>query len=83
MALTAKAVSTTQINISWTQVAGATGYVVEELIAGVWEPIQKLVGSNLAFSVPELSPGATYVFKVGATDLAGTVFSNSQSATTL
>ena len=71
--LTAKAVSTTQINLNWNTVAGVKGYVVDELIAGVWKPIGRSPAGSTGCSVIELSPGVTYFFKV-AHDWAGTEF---------
>jgi hypothetical protein len=81
--LTATAVSATQINLSWNTVAGATGYVVEEWIGGVWKPIQTLAVTSTRLSVTALSPGVTYYFVVGAINSAGTDFSNTQSAKTI
>ena len=80
--LTATAISTTQINLAWAGVTGATGYVVDELVGGVWKPIKTLTGSGTGFSVAGLSALDTYTFRIGAIDAAGTVFSNATSAKT-
>ena len=80
--LTATAVSKSQINLSWTTVAGATNYVVDEYINGVWTPKVTLNSSSTTFSVTGLQTGITYDFRVGAIDTASTEFSNSESATT-
>ena len=78
----ATAVSTSQINLSWASVAGATGYNVEELIAGVWKPIATLAGTSKGFSVTGLTHGVSYSFRVGAIDAAGTEFSTGVSIKT-
>jgi len=76
---TATAVSATQINLAWKGVAGATGYLLDELVNGV----SKLIGSgSTSYAVTGLSPGTTYYFKVGASNAAGTTWANYQSATT-
>ncbi len=81
-AVTAAAVSTSQINLSWASAPGATGYIVEELIAGAWKPIVTVAGTSNGFSVTALSHGVSYSFRVGAIDAAGTEFSNSVAAKT-
>ena len=80
--LTATAASTTQINLGWTAVTGATGYVVDELIGGVWTPIKTFGSGTTSFSVLGLTHAVTYQFKVGAVDSAGTEFSSIASAKT-
>jgi hypothetical protein len=79
---TATAVSSSQINLAWTGVAGATGYLVDELISGVWKQIGSLGSSSTGCAVTGLSPNTTYSFDVGAYNAASTTWANSQSATT-
>ncbi len=79
---TATAVSATQINLAWKGVAGATGYLVDELINGVQKQIGSLGSGSTSYAVNGLSPNTTYYFKVGASNAAGTTWANSQSATT-
>jgi hypothetical protein len=80
--LTATAVSTSQVNLSWTGVSGATGYLVDEWINGAWQQIASLGSGASGYSVTGLSAGATYYFDVAATNSAGTAWANYQSATT-
>jgi len=80
---TAKAVSETQINFSWATVASATGYVVDEWVAGLWEPIANLGTGSTSFAVTGLKHGTTYLFRVGAANAAGTTFANFKSVATL
>jgi hypothetical protein len=80
---TATAVSATQINLAWTPVHGATGYLVDELINGAWKQIGSLGSGSTGCAVTGLSPNTTYSFDVGAYNAAGTTWANSQSATTL
>ncbi len=79
---TAKAVSATQINLAWTGVAGATGYLVDEWISGVWKQIGSLGSSSTGGAVTGLSPNTTYSFDVAAYNAAGTTWGNPQSVTT-
>ncbi len=80
--LTANAVSSTQINLSWTPVTGATSYVVDELIAGAWQAVTTLNSSSKSFSVTGLTADETYYFRIGAVDAAGMVYSASKGTTT-
>jgi len=80
---TATPVSATQINLAWTNVAGATGYLVDEWENGVWTQVGSLGSSSTSYGVSGLSPGTTYYFDVGASNAAGTTWANSQSSTTL
>jgi hypothetical protein len=79
---TATAVSDTQINLSWSTVSGASGYLVDELINGVWTQTGSYGGEATGCSVTGPSPGTTYYFDVAAYNAAGTSWANCQSATT-
>ena len=81
--LTATTVSASQINLEWGGVSGATGYLVDELINGVWTQIGSLGSGSTGCSVTGLSASTTYSFEVGAYNSAGTAWSTSHSATTL
>ena len=75
-------VSSSQINVAWTGVAGATGYLVNERINGVWTKIDSAGSGSGSYAVTGLSPNTTYFFEVGASNAAGTTWANYQSGTT-
>jgi len=79
---TATAVSATQINLAWTPVAGATGYLVDQWINGAWAQVGSLSSGSTSYAVTGLSPNTTYYFDVAAYNAAGTTWANYQSATT-
>jgi Fibronectin type III domain len=64
--VTAQAVSSSQINLSWDAAPGATGYVVEQFIGGNFKEIASVGGNITSSSVGGLSPGTEYEFRVGA-----------------
>lgn len=79
---TATPVSTSEIDLSWTSVSGATGYVIEQWNGSSWTQIANLGGSNTAYAVTGLDANTTYYFEVGAYNAFGTSMSDWQSATT-
>src|SRR6266851_2988052 len=87
--LTAAAVSTSQINLSWTASTdnvGVTGYLVESCTgAGCTTFSQIATVTGTAFSNTALAPSTPYSYRVRATDAAGNLsgYSNVASATTL
>jgi len=87
--LTATAVSTSQINLSWTASTdnvGVTGYLVESCSgAGCTSFAQIATVTGTTYSNTGLAAGATYSYRVRATDAAGNLsgYSNTASATTL
>jgi hypothetical protein len=67
---------TTEIKLNWSRVAGATGYVVQQLIANSTtgyscEQIATLPASTLSSLVTGLAPGTTCYFRVVAANAAG------------
>ena len=85
--LTAVAAGTSQIDLSWTpstDAIGVTGYLVERCQgSGCTNFAQINTSSTTAYSDLGLSSGATYVYRVRATDAAGNLsaYSNTASAT--
>ena len=75
---TATAVSATQINLAWTRVARATGYLVDVWINGVWKQIGSLGSGSTGCAVTGLSPKTTYYFDVAAYNAAGRTWANYQ-----
>jgi len=83
--LVASAVSSTQINLTWTGSNGATGYLIQQSLNGSagWTQIGSTSGSTTTFQQTGLSAGTTYYYRVLAT--LGTIdsaYSNVASATT-
>jgi Fibronectin type III domain len=80
---TATAIAPTQINLTWSGVAGATGYYVADLINSNWTLIDTDGSGSTSYTVNDLSPDTTYDFDVGASNAAGTTWgANYQSVTT-
>ena len=69
--LTVTAPSTTQLNITWNTVAGATGYRLERSANGTsgWSSVY--TGTNPSYSNTGLSAGTTYYYRVIATNTGG------------
>jgi hypothetical protein len=74
--------SSSQINLSWNTVSGASGYLVDLWVNGAWKQIGSFASNVIGCSVINLSAGTTYYLDVGATNAAGTTFANYVSATT-
>jgi titin len=68
--LTAKAASSTQINLSWQASSGATSYVIEQWNGSSFVNIGSVTGTSC--SIPTLKPSTTYYFEVAAANSAGT-----------
>ena len=87
-ALTATAVSSTQINLSWTASTdnvGVTGYLVERCQgAGCSSFAQVGTAPSASYSDTTVAAGTSYSYRVRATDAAGNLsqYSNTASATT-
>ena len=80
--LTATTCSTSQINLTWNAVSGATTYFVVEKTAKGWKEIALLPSGAAGFSVKGLNANTTYEFKVAAQNSAGGTWSNLISAKT-
>ncbi|MGI6295663.1 MAG: fibronectin type III domain-containing protein [Armatimonadota bacterium] len=83
--LTATAVSTSQINLAWNAVAGATGYTIERA-AGANAAFVKIGSTNAGvttFANTGLAASTAYYYRVYATNAAGNSnYSNVANATT-
>ena len=82
--LAASAVSSTQINLTWTGSTGGTGYLVQQSLNGStgWTQVGSTSGST-SFQDTGLTAGTTYYFRVIATGGSiNSASSNVASATT-
>ncbi len=82
--LTATASSSSQINLSWNSIAGATGYIVQRSANGStgWTQVASTASNVTTDSDTGLSAGTTYYYRVQATGGSGSGYSNVASATT-
>ncbi len=69
--LTTLAVSTSQINLTWSASTGASGYNVYELINGNATLLASVGSGVTSYSVTGLAAGTTYSFQVSAYNSAG------------
>jgi fibronectin type 3 domain-containing protein len=84
--LQASAVSNTQINLTWSNVANETGYRIERKTGtgGTFAEIGTVGANVTSFSSTGLSANTTYCYRVRAFNDAGNSgFSNESCATTL
>ncbi len=70
----------TTVTVSWTKVAGATGYRVEQLIDGKWKKVATATGTSA--KVSKLTPYTKYQFRVVSwlKDKNGNIISGEASA---
>jgi hypothetical protein len=84
--LVASAVSTSQINLTWTASSGATGYLIDQSLSSStgWAQVGSTSGgSATSFQATGLSAGTTYYYRVVATlGSVDSTNSNVASATT-
>ena len=84
--LTATAVSSSQINLAWTDpFTGETGYKVERSLNGVtgWVEIASIAADSSSYNnTTGLNPNTTYYYRVGGYNAVGTTWSNVASART-
>ncbi len=61
---TANAISTTQVNLSWTKVSGASKYLIEESVNGRWIQLATANKNATGYTVNGLTPNTNYTFDV-------------------
>ncbi len=74
--ITSVAAGSSAATVSWTAPSNTggspvTGYVVTPYLGAVAQPAQTFTGAATTRTVTGLTPGATYTFKVAATNLSG------------
>lgn len=80
--LTATAVSTSEIDLSWTGVAGATGYRIKEWDGMQAQTLASLTPGQHAYAITGLAPATTHFYSVEAFNLTESVPTNWLSART-
>jgi hypothetical protein len=83
--LVATAVGTSQIHLSWNDVSGESGFVLERSADGVsgWTGIATVAAGQTQFDDSGLTPSTSYSYRIVATNSAGSsTASNLASATT-
>ncbi len=84
--LTATAISSSQINISWTDVANETGFKIERKTGagGTYSQIATVGAGVVSYNNTGLTVNTTYYYRVRASNAGGdSPYSNEASATTL
>jgi Fibronectin type III domain len=81
--LTATAVSTSEIDLSWTGVPGATGYRIKEWDGTQAQTLATLTPGQHAYAVTGLAAGTTHFFSVEAFNSVDSVPTNWLAAKTL
>ena len=80
--LTATPISSTQINLSWNSVHGATDYVIDDVVNGTPSQMAN-AGTSTSDSLKGLSPYTAYQLEVGTVGPWGMVWSSAKPVTTL
>ena len=82
--LAANAVSTSQIKLTWTGSAGATGYTIDRSANGgsSWTTVTVTAAGATTYQDGGLTAGTTYSYRVQADGGNGSAYSNTASATT-
>lgn len=78
----ARAISNTQVSLSWNRVSGANGYVVDQWINGAWKQIGSFGSGSSSCTVKGLRAGTTYYFDVGAHNTSGVTWASYQAVST-
>lgn len=83
MDLAAASVSASQLDLTWSDVEGETGYVVERSLDGAaFSEVAQLSGGASSYLDLALSPSTTYSYRVGAHGCGLVAYSNVASART-
>src|SRR5262249_11794935 len=70
--LSATAVSSSQINLAWSNVPGDTGFLIERSLDGFnWTTLASTAATVTSFQDTGLSPLTTYYYRVLATNASG------------
>ncbi|MEN6349580.1 MAG: stalk domain-containing protein [Syntrophomonas sp.] len=80
--LSATAISSSQINLSWQANTGAMGFVIKRKSAGDYEDIADLLPNVTSYQNKNLSPDTSYTYIVMAWNNCGKANSNEASAKT-
>jgi len=71
--------STTQITLSWSQIGGNTGYLVERKVAaGAWGALTTTATDITTYSDSGLTPGTVYTYRVSTLSPAGASLPSSE-----
>jgi transcriptional regulator CtsR/regulation of enolase protein 1 (concanavalin A-like superfamily) len=84
--LTATTISSSQINLSWTDVATETGFKIERKlgVGGAYSQIATVGAGIVTYNNTGLTPNTTYYYRVRATNAGGdSSYSNEANNTTL
>jgi titin len=84
--LAATTVSSTQINLSWADVANETGFKIERKtgVGGTYSQIATVGAGVVTYNNTGLAPNTTYYYRIRATNAGGdSPYSNEANATTL
>jgi hypothetical protein len=81
--LTATAVSGSQVNLSWSDVAGENGYTIQSWNGSAWVNLGSVGANVTTYSVTNLNPQTQYYFRVGAFNASGVNYSAYRGVTTL
>ncbi|HEY2154571.1 MAG TPA: fibronectin type III domain-containing protein, partial [Isosphaeraceae bacterium] len=84
VSLAATAVSTSQINLTWTGSVGATGYTIQRSLSstGGWAQVGTTAAGTTTYADTGLATGTAYYYRVQATGGSGSGYSNTASAAT-
>ncbi|MEN6390939.1 MAG: fibronectin type III domain-containing protein [Syntrophomonas sp.] len=80
--LSATAISSSQINLSWQANTGAMGFVIKRKSAGDYEDVADLLPNVTSYQDKNLSPNTSYTYIVMAWNNCGKVNSNETTAKT-